>query len=69
MYVEVTDESVGVFVRDRGAGFDPTAVPPDRKGIAESIEGRMERAGGRGTIVSSPGEGTEVELHLPRGQS
>ncbi len=69
VYVEVTEASVGVFVRDRGAGFDPTAVPPDRKGIAESIEGRMERAGGGATIVSSPGEGTEVELHLPRSQS
>jgi signal transduction histidine kinase len=69
VYVEVTEDAVGVFVRDRGAGFDPTTVPPDRKGIAESIEGRMERAGGRATIVSSPGEGTEVELQLPRGQS
>ncbi len=69
VYVEVTEDAVGVFVRDRGAGFDRTAVPPDRRGIAESIEGRMERAGGRATIVSSPGDGTEVELQLPRGQS
>ena len=66
VYVEVTDDAVGVFVRDRGAGFDPAAVPADRKGVAESIVGRMERAGGRGTIVTSPGDGTEVELHLPR---
>ena len=66
VYVEVTDEAVSVFVRDRGAGFDPAAVPADRKGVAESIVGRMERAGGRATIVSSPGDGTEVELHLPR---
>jgi len=66
VYVEVTDDAVSVFVRDRGAGFDPAAVPADRKGIAESIEGRMERAGGRATIVTSPGAGTEVELHLPR---
>ena len=57
------------FVRDRGAGFDPAAVPADRKGVAESIEGRMERAGGRATIVTSPGKGAEVELHLPRGSS
>jgi signal transduction histidine kinase len=66
VYVEVTDEAVGVFVRDRGAGFDPAAVAADRKGVKESIEGRMERAGGRATVVSSPGAGTEVELHLPR---
>ncbi len=66
VYVEVTDDAVSVFVRDRGLGFDPDAVPADRKGIAESIEGRMERAGGRATIATSPGAGTEVELHLPR---
>ena len=68
VYTEVTDGDVSVFVRDRGAGFDRDAVPDDRKGIAESIEGRMERAGGRATIVTSPGNGTEVELHLPRRQ-
>jgi signal transduction histidine kinase len=66
VYVEVTDDAVSVFVRDRGAGFDRADVPPDRKGLAESIEGRMERAGGRAAIVSAPGGGTEVELHLPR---
>jgi signal transduction histidine kinase len=66
VYAEVTDDEVSVFVRDRGAGFDRGAVPDDRKGVAESIEGRMERAGGRATIVTSPGSGTEVELHLPR---
>jgi signal transduction histidine kinase len=65
VYAEVTDDAIGVFVRDRGAGFDRATVPADRKGLAESIEGRMERAGGRATIVTSPGAGTEVELHLP----
>jgi signal transduction histidine kinase len=68
VYTEVTDGDVSVFVRDRGAGFDRDAVPDDRKGLAESIEGRMERAGGRATIVTSSGNGTEVELHLPRRQ-
>jgi signal transduction histidine kinase len=66
VYAEVTDDEIGVFVRDRGAGFDRAAVPADRKGVVESIEGRMERAGGRATIVTSLGQGTEVELHLPR---
>ena len=69
VYAEVTDEEVSVFVRDRGAGFDRDAVPADRRGLVESIEGRLERAGGRATIVSSPGGGTEVELHLLRGAS
>ncbi|HWO78968.1 PspC domain-containing protein [Gaiella sp.] len=69
VYLEVTDDAVSVFVRDRGAGFDRAAVPTDRKGLAQSIEGRMERAGGRATIVSGVGGGTEVELHLPRESS
>jgi signal transduction histidine kinase len=51
-------------VRDRGAGFDPEAVAADRRGVAESIRGRMERVGGTARIVSVPGEGTEVELEL-----
>jgi signal transduction histidine kinase len=66
VYAEVTDDAVGVFVRDRGAGFDREKVPADRRGVVESIEGRMERAGGRATVTTSPGKGTEVELHLPR---
>jgi len=55
-----------VFVRDRGVGFDRAAVPADRRGVAESIEGRMRRAGGIATVTSAPGSGTEVELTLPR---
>jgi signal transduction histidine kinase len=53
-------------VRDRGTGFDRAAVPPERRGVSESIEGRMTRRGGRATISSAPGQGTEVELSLPR---
>lgn len=66
VYAEANGESVSVFVRDRGAGFDRAAVPPDRRGLAESIEGRLARAGGSATIRSAPGEGTEIELTIPR---
>ena len=66
VYAEVTEAEIAVFVRDRGAGFDPEAVPQDRRGIAESIRGRLERAGGSAAVVSTPGEGTEVELRVPR---
>jgi signal transduction histidine kinase len=66
VYVEVTDDEVAVFVRDRGIGFDRRAVPAGRRGLAESIEARMERAGGRATVVTDPGAGTEIELRLPR---
>ncbi|MDP9285317.1 MAG: PspC domain-containing protein [Actinomycetota bacterium] len=66
VYIEVDDGAVSVFVRDRGAGFDRASVPADRRGLSESIEARMQRAGGTATIVSAPGEGVEVELRLRR---
>lgn len=69
VYAEASDDEIAVFVRDRGAGFDPAAVAADRRGISESIEGRMARAGGRALVVSAPGTGTEVELTLPRSTS
>jgi signal transduction histidine kinase len=66
LYTEVTPERVSVFVRDRGAGFDPAAVPPDRRGLRDSVTGRLTRLGGTADVRSAPGEGTEVELSLPR---
>jgi signal transduction histidine kinase len=65
-YIEVEAEQVTVFVRDRGQGFDLDAVPSDRRGIADSILWRMERHGGKAVIRSEPGNGTEVELVMPR---
>jgi signal transduction histidine kinase len=66
VYAEAGDERVEVFIRDRGPGFDPAAVPPDRRGVRESIVGRMRRHGGRAAIRSDA-MGTEVELVLERG--
>jgi signal transduction histidine kinase len=66
LFAEVEPESVAVYVRDRGRGFDPDSVPADRKGLAESVRARMERHGGRAVIRSAPGEGTEVTLTMPR---
>jgi signal transduction histidine kinase len=66
VYVEVESDAITVFVRDEGKGFDPRAVTDDRRGIADSIVGRMERHGGRATIRSEPGAGTEIELQLFR---
>lgn len=62
----VADDEASIFIRDLGRGFDPSLVDGDRRGVRESIIGRMERAGGRATVVSAPGAGTEVELVLPR---
>lgn len=65
VYVETTSDGVSGFVRDQGKGFDPDTVPEDRHGIANSIRGRMARAGGSAEIVSLLGRGTEVRLWLP----
>jgi signal transduction histidine kinase len=64
LFGEVEARSVSLFVRDRGIGFDPEAVGDDRKGIAESIRGRMARHGGKVEIRSAPGGGTEVALTM-----
>jgi signal transduction histidine kinase/phage shock protein PspC (stress-responsive transcriptional regulator) len=66
LYTEVTPDRVSVFVRDRGAGFDADLVPSDRRGLRDSVTGRITRLGGTALIRSAPGEGTEVELALPR---
>ena len=62
LYAEVEDGRAEVFVRDRGPGFEPDAAPADRRGVRDSIVARMERHGGRATIHSTPGQGTEIEL-------
>jgi signal transduction histidine kinase len=66
VYAEVQPDQVSLYVRDHGPGFQVATVPPDRLGVRQSIVGRVERAGGRAAVLSSPGEGTEVQLELPR---
>jgi signal transduction histidine kinase len=66
LFAEVEPEAVSLYVRDRGRGFDPAAVPGDRKGLAESIHARMTRRGGSAIVRSAPGQGTEVSLTMPR---
>jgi signal transduction histidine kinase len=63
VYIEGGATGVDVYIRDRGDGFDPDAVPSDRLGVRQSIVGRMRRAGGAATVRSSGG-GTEVHLHI-----
>ena len=66
VYVEVSEASVDVFVRDRGIVFHSDAVPEDRLGVRRSIIERMQRHGGTAELLSAPGEGTEVRLRMPR---
>jgi signal transduction histidine kinase len=54
-----------VKITDSGRGFDPAATPPSRRGISESIIGRMLAAGGRASVASRPGAGTTVTVSWP----
>ena len=66
VYAEISSEAIDVWVADQGSGFDVAAVASDRRGISDSIVGRIQRHGGTATITSELGEGTEVHLHFQR---
>jgi signal transduction histidine kinase len=66
LFAEVTEDMVEVFVTDQGRGFEPGEVNGDRRGIADSIVGRLTRHGGTAIVNSEVGEGTEVQLTMPR---
>jgi signal transduction histidine kinase len=71
-WVLVEDEPglVTVTIRDDGPGIAggrlAEAAAAGRFGVSHSICGRLRDLGGCATISSVPGEGTEVELRLPR---
>ena len=69
LFAEVEPHQVSIFVRDRGAGFDPADVPDDRQGLSKSIHARIERRGGSVVIDSTLGRGTEVRITMPRRDS
>lgn len=68
--VEAEPQQVTVTVRDDGPGIAPgrlaQAAVEGRLGVAQSIQGRLRELGGEAAVSSSPGQGTEVELTLPR---
>jgi signal transduction histidine kinase len=66
VFGEVEAGKVTIVVRDKGKGFDSATVPSDRKGLAESVHGRMTRHGGTASVQSAPGEGTKVTISVPR---
>src|ERR1039458_9447320 len=66
IFTEVEPHSISIFVRDRGVGFDLDAIPADRQGIALSIRQRLSQLGGAAFISTAVGDGTEVQLVLPR---
>ena len=67
VFAEVNDGTVEVFVTDQGRGFDVDNIDDDRRGVTESIKGRMGRHGGKATVDSEGGVGTEVHLTMTGG--
>ncbi|TLQ46495.1 MacS family sensor histidine kinase [Streptomyces marianii] len=69
--VEDWPDEVIVTVRDDGPGIPEgrlaQAEGEGRLGVALSIRGRLRDIGGTAELVSVPGQGTEVELKVPRG--
>lgn len=69
--VEDEPDSVLVTVRDDGPGIPAgrlaDAEREGRMGVALSIRGRLRDLGGSARLESVPGQGTEVELRVPRG--
>jgi signal transduction histidine kinase len=70
VFVEAADRTLTVTVRDDGSGMPAgrlaAAAQDGRLGVAQSIVGRVAAAGGTVRIDSRPGEGTEVEITVPR---
>jgi signal transduction histidine kinase len=69
--VEDLGDEVVVSVRDEGPGIPAgrldRAAAEGRLGVALSMRGRVRELGGSVSVHSAPGEGTEVELRVPRG--
>ncbi|WP_329409018.1 DUF5931 domain-containing protein [Streptomyces sp. NBC_00704] len=68
--VEEEPDAVIVTVRDDGPGIPQgrlaQAEGEGRLGVAQSIRGRLRDLGGGAELISTPGQGTEVELTVPK---
>ncbi|MFZ3556959.1 MacS family sensor histidine kinase [Streptomyces sp. BH055] len=68
--VEDEPDAVIVTVRDDGPGIPEgrlaQAEGEGRLGVALSIRGRLRDIGGTAELISIPGQGTEVELRVPK---
>ncbi|MEU6462004.1 DUF5931 domain-containing protein [Streptomyces sp. NPDC046976] len=72
-WILVEDEPADILVtvRDDGPGIPEgrlaEAEGEGRLGVAQSIRGRLRDLGGSAELISVPGQGTEVELKVPKG--
>jgi signal transduction histidine kinase len=59
--------AVCCVVSDKGDGFDPRGVPPDRLGLRECVLGRITDLGGHARVWTRERVGTSVALEIPSG--
>jgi signal transduction histidine kinase len=64
VFGQANADGAEVFVRDEGPGFEPATVPTERRGVRDSIVGRMAAVGGSANVESRPREGTEIALRI-----
>jgi len=65
VHLHFTAATICLEVLDDGVGFDPGAVPAERRGGLRTIAERTARIGGKLTYESAPGEGTRVLVEVP----
>ncbi len=59
------DGHIAVMVKDNGQGFNPQHVGPSRHGLT-GMRHRVEAAGGKLSIISAEGKGTEIGAIFPK---
>ena len=68
--IDMDRDAVLISVRDDGPGIAPGRLEEarltGRRGVSHSIEGRIRDIGGCVEVLSVPGQGTEVEMRVPR---
>ncbi len=65
--LRIDERGLSLVIKDDGRGFDPHGAGSARGNGLPNMKTRLERAGGDVKIVTSPGEGTRIEIFLPLG--
>jgi len=64
VHLHFTAATIALEVLDDGVGFDPGAVPAERRGGLRTIAERTAHMGGKLTYESMPGAGTRVKVEV-----
>lgn len=62
--LNVTDATLTLSIEDDGCGFEPETAGRERHGLV-NLRCRLEALGGRLTVTSRPGCGTQVRMEVP----